>query len=82
MGCLLDGKLFLRAEAASVSLDDARTLLSGQRYRVVITAGIDYKQFVAEGERRQAGRQLRCGIPGDEDGGKFDRIHQFLAASA
>lgn len=71
MGCLFDSILFLRAEATPVSLDDARTLLPGQCYRVVITAGIDYKQFVAEGERRQAGRQLRGGILGDENSGKF-----------
>jgi hypothetical protein len=77
MGCLFHGKLFLRAEAAPVSFDDARTLLPGQRYRVVITAGIDDEDLVAEGERRQAGRQLLFGIPGDEDGGKW--IHPFGA---
>lgn len=82
MGCLFDGKLFLGAKATPVRLDDPRAMLSRQSYGDIVAAGIDDQHLVAEGERRQAGRQLRCGILGDENSGKFDWIHQFLAADA
>lgn len=82
MGSLFDGELFLRAKAAPVRLDDPRAMLPRDYHRVVIAAGIDDEHLVAEGERRQAGRQLRCGILGDENSGKFDWSHQFGTADA
>lgn len=67
---LLDGELFLRAEAAPVGLDDARAGAAGKRHRAVRAARIDDENLVAKRQRSQAGRQLACGVAGDENGGK------------
>jgi len=70
MTCGFDCELLLCAEPGPLSLDDARTMASGEFNRSIGLARVHDDNFVGKSHAREAMPQLRGGVACDEGYGK------------
>ncbi len=68
MASLLDGELFLWPKTQPGLLHNARAQRRSAGASVILTAGIDDDDLVAEGQCAQTGLDARGLIEGDDDG--------------